>query len=407
VAALNTTTYAYALKRLYNQKRIFNLAYKSNPLLAMLPKTTNFTGAAKAFATLYGNASGIGAGFTAAQTNIAASPGEQFLLTRVKHYGLASIDSETILASKGSEGSLLAATKREMDAVIGGMGNDLGSAVYGDASGEIGTVASVTGAGPYVFTLTDANDITKFEVGMWVVFAANSTSALNNTPGTGVAITDIDRDAGTFTTGTNPDTGAATNVIFRQGDYASASDRNKVSGLAAWLPSVAPSNTAFFGVDRTSDTTRLGGIRYDGTSENLEEAIKSGAARASREGGEPDACFMSFENFNALTNLLGSKVQYEDHKVGEIGFQGVKIHAPCGTITCYPDRNCPGDVVYLLQMNTWELCSLGPAPQLLDLDGDKWSREGSADAWQVRFAFFGNLACGAPGYNVRIGVTAP
>jgi hypothetical protein len=407
VATLNTTTYAYALKRLYNQKRIFNLAYKSNPFLAMVPKSTNFVGAAKAVATLYGNAPGISAGFASAQGNVAASAGEQFLVTRVKHYGLASIDTETILASKGSEGALLSATKREMDSVIAGMGNDLGKAIYGDGSGSIGTLNGNPSSN--VYTLASAGDITNFEVGMSVIFADSITSAARDS-GTAATISALDRDAGTFTCGSTPTGTVDGDLVFREGDYTAAgSSTLKISGLAKWIASPAEVTAgvgALFGVTRTSDVTRLAGIRVDGTSLNLEEALKAACARASREGATPDYAFMSFEQFNALTNLLGSKVQYSDHKVGEIGFQGVKVISPSGVLTCIPDRNCPNDIVYVVQMNTWELASLGPAPQILDLDGDKWSREGSADAWEVRFAMFGNLCCGAPGYNVRLAVNA-
>ena len=39
-------------------------------------------------------------------------------------------------------------------------------------------------------------------------------------------------------------------------------------------------------------TTRLGGIRFDGSSLPLEEAFIGAASRAAREGGKPDVCFM-------------------------------------------------------------------------------------------------------------------
>ena len=53
----------------------------------------------------------------------------------------------------------------------------------------------------------------------------------------------------------------------------------KLSGLGAWLPSSAPGSTdSFFGVNRSSDATRLGGIRFDGSSLPLEEALIGAAS---------------------------------------------------------------------------------------------------------------------------------
>ena len=45
MAALNTTTFAYALKTLYSKKAVENLCYKDNPWFAMCPKDTTFGGA--------------------------------------------------------------------------------------------------------------------------------------------------------------------------------------------------------------------------------------------------------------------------------------------------------------------------------------------------------------------------
>jgi hypothetical protein len=55
-----------------------------------------------------------------------------------------------------------------------------------------------------------------------------------------------------------------------------------------------------------------------------------------------------------------------------------------------------------LQLDTWSLNSLDEAPHILDLDGNSMLREASADAYEVRVGFYGNVACVAPGWNCRI-----
>ena len=77
------------------------------------------------------------------------------------------------------------------------------------------------------------------------------------------------------------------------------------------------------------------------------------AALVAREGGMPDMCFMGFTSYAALEKSLGAKVQYIDvkHDEADIAFAGIRIHAPYGPITVIPDRSCPGQTAYLLQMD--------------------------------------------------------
>ena len=85
-----------------------------------------------------------------------------------------------------------------------------------------------------------------------------------------------------------------------------------------------------------------------------------------------------------------------------VGFTSMKVHGPSGTVDVIPDVNCQPDVAWGLQLDTWSLNSLGAAPQILDLDGSNMLRESTADAYEVRCGFYGNVACSAPGWNVRI-----
>ena len=105
----------------------------------------------------------------------------------------------------------------------------------------------------------------------------------------------------------------------------------KVSGLAAWMPLVAPTaGDNFWGIDRSTDVTRLAGVRFDGSSESIEEALVDAASLVAREGGQPDMCFMNFASYAALEKALGAKVMYVDvkHDEADIAFAGIRIHAP-------------------------------------------------------------------------------
>lgn len=406
MAALDLTSFAAALKTLYSSKRIENLTYASNPLLAMIPKNESFTGDSLKQPLVYGNVKGRSATFATAQTNKAASNYAAFTVTRVKDYALASIDNETLEASKSDKGAFMRAAQAEIDSAFRALGRSIATALYRSGTGSVGVVAT-GGISTTSLTLASPGDVVNFEVGMKVQHSATDGSALLSSAAAATLV-GINRDTGTLIASANWTTTlsepiAAGHFLYIQGDAQNAgSARTKISGLRAWIPTTAPSNTAFFGVDRSVDVTRLGGVRYDGSALTIEEALVNGVSRVATEGGKTDYIFMNPLDVRNLVNSLGTKVMYTQHKVGDIGFQGIQVACDTGAVTVMSDLNCPQGYAFLLQMDTWELASLGKAPRLLDSDGNRFLREASADAIEVRCGFYGNLVCNAPGFNAVV-----
>lgn len=407
MATLSVTGFDYALKTRYSPEVVKFMAYMDNPFFARIDKSEKFGGKNFVFACQYGTGgAGRSANFANAQTNTQGAKGEDFTLTRVKDYGIARIDSETVMASEGDEDALMSAVEDEQSKKMHALIRSMAIGLYGNGSGQLGTLTGAPGADP-TLTLTNSDDITNFEVGQRVVFAANDTSALRDS-GEVLTVAEIDLDAGTMEMSANLDTIAALasgDAIFTEGDYVSASDRLKISGLAAWIPATAPTSTLFFGVNRATDTARLGGHRLSGTGKSIEEALYDVAVRVGRDGGRPNLSYVSFENYGALATLLGVKVKYIEHSVAEIAFEGIRINGPKGKIDVFPDQNCPNDVGYVLTESTWHMKSLGAAPMILDLDGQRWARISDADGIEIRNAFMGNVYCNAPGWNGRTTLT--
>ena len=400
--SLDLTSFAAALKQHYTSDMIENMVYKDNPLLALMPKYENFGGENLKLPIKYGIPQGRSATFVTAQSNKTNTQLKAFLLTRDRDYSLASIDNETIEASKGNANAFMEAATTEIDGAIEAATRSLAVAMYRNGSGSIGQAVST--GGPFTGTslqLQEIESITNFEVGMELVFStANGGGSVKSGS---VTVNGVDRDSGVLTvdamSAIDGGTGvASSDFIFVEGDYDA-----KIKGLTAWIPNSAPTSSPFFGVDRTADVTRLGGIRYDGSSEPIEEALISAASRVAREGGKPDYCFMSYSKFADLEKALGSKVQYIDaHANAEIGFRGMMIHGPRGPIKVIPDQNCPNDRAFMLSMNYWKLYSLGKCPKILDSDGLKFLRESSADAVEVRVGYYAQMGCRAPGYNANV-----
>ena len=404
MAALSASGFAAALKQHYTDERIENMVYKDNPFLAMVAKYEDFGGENLKLPIKYGNPMGRSAQFATAQSNVTGGNIKAFLLTRVKDYAIAQIENEVLEASKGNANAFMEAAVFAIDGSIQAATRTLAVALYGDARGNIGFVSASVGGTSNTITLATTQDITNFEVDMKLVA---STATSGGTVGAALSVTGINRDTGVLTMSGDPSTTFTTSIkyIFVEGDYAgSGVDLRKVSGLDAWLPEDAPSSTdSFFGVNRSADVDRLGGIRFTGTSLPIEEALIGAAARAARAGGKPDYCFMNYSNFADLEKALGSKVSYVEKNIKpEIGFRGILIHGPRGPINVIPDQNCPNGVAYMIQLDVWKLYSLGKAPRILSGDGLKQLRVSDADAVEVRVGYYAQLGCRAPGWNVRI-----
>lgn len=400
---LDLTSFSAALKTLYTDKKIENLVYKDNPLLALMPKMERFFGENLKIPLIYGNPQARSATFSSALSQQAAASAalKAFFITRSKDYSLASIDNETLKASESDMGAFLRAAQVQIDGAMQSISRSLAVALYRNGSGSIGNIGTSTLAGQTI-VLSNSDDVCNFEVGMTIVLSA--TDGGGTVRAGSLLVDGVDRNNGTVHVTQNISTGvptaAASDYVFQQGDYDL-----KVKGLSAWLPYGGPSATPFFGVDRTADSSRLAGIWQDGSAKPIEEALIDIAVRQSREGGRPDHCFMNYTDYANLEKALGSKVQYVDvmaPTMPEVGFRGMVIQGPKGPIKCIPDQNNSSLNSFLLQLDTWELCSLGKAPTLFNTDGLEMLRSPAGDGVDIRIYYYAQVANHAPGYNGQV-----
>jgi hypothetical protein len=408
--SLDLTTFNSALKTMYSKDRVENLTYNDHPFLAMVKKNENFGGDFFKIVLQFGNPQGRSATFANARTQAAATSSlvEAFYLTRAKDHSIVFIEHEAIEAAKGGgEKAFLDALTTEIDGAIATLSASIATKLFKDNSGYVAQIVEPVSA-TAVIALKNVSDVVHFEIGQVVEFFAAKSGGSALVVDTGIAqpsIVAVDRSAGTITVSTAYSLANGTLVddayIFILGDRGLA-----LSGLEGWIPASAPTSTTFFGVDRSVDTNRLGGIRYNGSALDIDVALINAANRLGREGGNPDVCFMSYEDLGSLVNTLGPKVQYVDVKVAEVGFRGVNVIGPKGNIRCIADANCPIGVAYMLTMKTWSLYSLGKAVRPVNSNGEMMTLSSSSNAYEVRHVFYGNLGCNAPGYNCRVTLPA-
>lgn len=405
--ALDLTSFDAALKQHYTADRVEDMVYKRNPLLALMPKMEAFGGRNLPVPIIYGNPQGRSKTFTNAKTRGAATSSKitDFVLTRTKDYSIATIDNETLEASKGDQNAFMTAATTEVDGAINSLTRSIAVGLFRDSSAAIGQVLDEpANASPFVVTMKQNSDITNFEVGMVVVaWSAKTGGTQRNSDGSDVnwEIAAIDRDAGTITlTGTYDGSGtiAANDYLFVEGDRGLG-----ISGLSSWVPDTAPDSTLFFSVDRSVDVTRLGGLRLDGSGAPIEEVLIEGDAMIGREGQYIDHYFMNPKKLGDLKKALGTKVQYVNLQANaRVSFSGVQIDGEKGPINCLADFNCPYDRCYGIAMEYWKLYSLGKAVRVIDTDGLQMLRQDASDGVEVRYGFYGNVATRAPGSNIVI-----
>lgn len=393
------TTFASALKTHYTNFQIENLGYKKHPFIAMVSKWEKFTGNDAKFPIQIGNPQNNSATFATAIAETSSSIYKDWLLTRKKQFGFARIDNELLEATVDKDGAFLKATE-EIDNAMKSLFRKRAIQAARGSSGSFARLSSASGT-TTTLTLANPEDVAMFEVGMYL--ESNNTdnaTTVNTSTGSEGLITARDTNLGTLTLSAAITGLAASDYIFPRGDAGLS-----FSGLSDWLPYDNRATliaASFYGVTRSVDSTRLAGCYVDGSAMSKEEALIDLAAVIGAEGGQPDHCFMNFKDWKNLVKELSTRVRYTKVKAGEkghIGFSGVEIDGPNGTITCIPDLTIPVGKAYMLQMDTWKLCSLGKLVELFDGDGLRMTRSRTANECELQLNSYCNLVCFAPGWN--------
>ncbi len=404
------------------------MVYKENPFLALVPKNESPDGFAGKYIPVpleYGNPQGRSHTFTNAQNQQTATSLVSFFVYVISDYQLVTITNLLMEQTKTSAGAFVDAAKLQIDGGFRNITNNIAFELFSDGTATRGSTTSSSSqngvvAGGTVLPLGNANEIVNFEVGM--LLQASSTRGGAPSDDT-VLITSVDRANGIIR-GTASDASLDTEWAIASGiayltivgdiptgGTTTAASMLALCGLGAWIPASTPSGSEnFWNVDRSVDPTRLAGLRYDASSYTIEEGMTNALAFGNREGAKFDLCIMDFASYAALVNSLGAKVQYVqvNHDEVEVAFDGIQFQSAYGKVTVLADRSCPPQTAFCLTMSTWKLRSLGKVPHILTygMEGLEGLRVGTADALEVRVGYYGNLICSAPGWNMRVSLSA-
>lgn len=404
MAILDSTALQQVLKVQYTQTKVNNLAYPESPFFAKVKKETDFGGKLEQVAFQYGSPQGRGAAFAVGLGNMTASVYDAVSVTRVKDYAFAQITGEMIDAAASDKYSLLNGLKREIDNAIYTCARSIANGLFSTGGGARGQVDASTSLGTPNLVLKDINSVVNFEKNMVLNLGSTDGTTGAKRAGT-LTILSVNRDTGVLTMTGNITAGVAAaasqDFIFQNGDFEAT--KTCITGLPGWIPTVAPvGGDNFFGLDRSSDATRLAGLRFSSTAGGpIEETLIKCAARLVREGGKPDVVVMNPIDYANLVVALGSKVVIEDTKLPDatIGIRELKLQGPKGPLSVVCEANCPTGFFYMLTMSSWRFKTLLGAPRILNADGLQMARDATTDSYILRIGYYGNLICDAPGWN--------
>jgi hypothetical protein len=406
--AITPSSIQAMLKYLYAGQKMESLVFDAaaRPLLTMVKKNKGFGGYKMPIPLVVSTGAGATATFSKAIANESAPTLAQWQVDVQPLYRTSSITTEAILRAQGAGAkSFMESTTLMLNDCVNALSDKIESSLFRDGSGAIGVVGDAVTGGDFSLTLASIGDAANFAIGQKLVAADTKASALRSaTAGT---VTAVNRATGVITFSA---TIASTldayegDFLFTEGDYTAASDRLLPIGLDAIFPSGDPG--ALYGVSaatRLTDRNRYAGVLVTGDASLIEESIIDAAHDlANQAGSSAGVALLSTKNFRQLVKEQVSKVQLPPSRDALAGFQGVNVQGPRGVVKCIPSTFCPDDAIYLLNMDTIQLVSMGEPVRLLKEDGNTMARLESSDAMRVRFGSWCTLVCGAPGKNARI-----
>lgn len=383
---------AAILKEWYMKGLPVDMTFQDRPALGLIQRELT-GGRYIKVPSLYAGPGGTSSDFAVAAANASPSQFGQFQIPTVSKYTVARIDGQVIAATASDRGAFVKEAQCEIDKAMRAHANQLHSELFGDSTGVLAQVASVSGA---VVTLSVATDVLRFEAGYSINFSTSRTSGLNST-----AYTVIKRDtgAGTLTLSTAP--GAVSGqYISRTGDFGAC-----MQGFKGWIPFIAPVvGDNFYGQDRSVDVERLAGSRLDGTGGNIQEVLIELEARISEQGGRANVALMNPRKVAELKKQLSGQTRFDGSEIASIeqgiSYKALVLPTNGGDIQIIADRKQDLNLVHMLQLDTWSLCSMREIGHLADDDGlNGVLRITGQDAIEARVRSYLNLKCTAPAYN--------
>jgi hypothetical protein len=403
------------LKEVYTDEKILEQSFSKNPWLALVQKQQGYTAGGRRYIqpVEYQSPSGAGADYNFAMQDNTVSKYLDFILSRQKQYQRIQINNELLYATTKKSDAFVNALK-EFDRGMRNLGEKIGRRMYRTQGGSLGQL-SIASTNTTTLTFTDNAAAFNFYVDQVLQFSTTDGSGSLLDGGDTCTVTAVDEESGSVTIATNLGVQIAgittSSFVFQRGDYNAC-----ISGLADWLPG-DPSTRAtllaasFNNIVRNVSPVRLGGVFLDGTTVgDLDAVIIKLTGKITKYGGQTTHIFANPESISDLEIVSNSKIRIlkdittnlttEDGKF-IIGISGYLALCGGSSVEIYPDRNCPSNRLYAVQLDTWRLWHTG---EWINWTGEmatglRLRPSENEDSVEARLGAYQNLGCSAPGWN--------
>ena len=377
-----------ALKSVYLGAVSEQLDTAINPLLAKIQRSTaDVWGKEVRRLAQYGVNSGVGAGTEEGDLPSAAGNNyEQFVTTLKNLYGTIEISDKAVRASENNVGAFVNLLNAEMDGLIRSSAFNFGRMLFGDGSGVLCKVVSVSGN-----TVT-ADGVKNLIEGMVVDVLAAGGAPISGAKGRRVVA--VDRAAKTFTLSGDALTGVAKdNLVCVQGSY-----NLELTGLGA----IFKDTGSLYGLDRATHKWMIPYMQSSvGT---LSETVMQKAIDwlEERAGSRVDFIVCSWGVKRALQNLLSENRRSTDVEVLAGGYKAMTYNG----IPVVADRFCPDGTMYLLNTSDFCLHQLCDWKWLEGDDGKVLKQIAGKPLYTATLVKYADLVCARPcGQAMLTGIT--
>lgn len=401
------------LKDYYTDDKLKEQSYGENPFFAFIKKERGQMAGGRRYVQPieYGHPGGASAGFAEAMANGTSSKYEDFLIPRKRQYQKVEVDHELMFAT-GSQRESFRKALDEFDRGLKGLGEKVGRRLYRTQGGAAGRMANSSVAVD-VIDLADKASVFNFHIDDIIQFSETDGTGSLRDSGDTVTVTEVDHEEGTLTVSATLNVAiaaiGATDYIFQEGDYNAC-----LAGLEDWLAvddRATKLAASFNSVVRAPSPVYLGGLYMDGTGMGgLDEVIIKLCGKLGKYGAKTSHIMANPESLSDLELLSNSKMrivaELNTKVVGDsgdvlVGFSGYRAIVAGRSVKIYPDRNCPSNRLYALQLDTWTLWHTGNLINWLgeSYTGSKMKMSEDADSAEARLGSYMNLGCSAPGWN--------
>jgi hypothetical protein len=403
------TTFANNFKTLYDDRVLYNLLLRKSPFMGMIPKKNDFSGQYHKWFVQTGRPNAGVHNFSNAQTYRSSSNGVQFQMDVGDSFGVVRIDEKSWKRSKNDRGAFFDLKRKEVSGMLEKIRDTATFELFRDGTGLRGIIADVTTTR---ITLATPEDAIFFEPGM--EFEAYTSGGSQRT-GT-ATVTAVDPENGYIDTDSNWSS-QITSIAAGDYLYEISAYGNALSGLEAWLPNDTQlaAESTFMGVTtRAANRIKLAGYWYDGTGKLVTTAIKKACHRGFlfNVNGEKKGQIVAFcnpLNYEKAEDEISNKevvqlnaVGVNGKKIGDIGYDAIAIRTPIGKIPLVADPFCQLNEIWVLNLATWELKSMGGFPfQVEPLVRD------DAMEIEIRCGHYSEVKNIAPGNNIRVTTDDP